>query len=87
MVPVIRVKTVEDAIDHCNANNLALQVSVGALVLEELSCDLVNTPRMSGMFTMAGGRPAEGTLREVLQLIWPASIRVVGPELQGASSV
>lgn len=25
VVPIIRVKTVEDAIDHCNANNLALQ--------------------------------------------------------------
>ena len=25
MVPVVRVKTVEEAIDHCNANNLALQ--------------------------------------------------------------
>ena len=25
VVPVVRVKTVEEAIDHCNANNLALQ--------------------------------------------------------------
>jgi glyceraldehyde-3-phosphate dehydrogenase (NADP+) len=25
VVPVIRVKTVEEAVDHCNANNLALQ--------------------------------------------------------------
>ena len=25
MVPVVRVKTVEEAVDHCNANNLALQ--------------------------------------------------------------
>ena len=25
MVPVVRVKSVEEAIDHCNANNLALQ--------------------------------------------------------------
>lgn len=26
VVPVIRVKNVDDAIDHCNNNNLALQV-------------------------------------------------------------
>ena len=25
VVPVVRVKTVEEAVDHCNANNLALQ--------------------------------------------------------------
>lgn len=25
MVPVVRVKSVEEAVDHCNANNLALQ--------------------------------------------------------------
>jgi hypothetical protein len=25
VVPVVRVKSVEEAIDHCNANNLALQ--------------------------------------------------------------
>ena len=27
VIPVIRVKTIDDAIDHCNSNNLALQVS------------------------------------------------------------
>ena len=26
VIPVIRVKTIDDAIDHCNSNNLALQV-------------------------------------------------------------
>ena len=26
VVPVIRVKTIDEAIDHCNTNNLALQV-------------------------------------------------------------
>ena len=25
VIPVIRVKTIDDAIDHCNSNNLALQ--------------------------------------------------------------
>jgi hypothetical protein len=30
VLPVIRVKTVEEAIDHCNANNLALQVRTPA---------------------------------------------------------
>lgn len=25
VVPVVRVKSVEEAVDHCNANNLALQ--------------------------------------------------------------
>jgi len=25
VVPVVRVKTAEEAVDHCNANNLALQ--------------------------------------------------------------
>ena len=53
VVPIIRVKTVEDAIDHCNANNLALQVSGCALMLEELSCVHVGTPSMSGMFSVA----------------------------------
>ena len=28
VVPVVRVKTVEEAVDHCNANNLALQVQL-----------------------------------------------------------
>lgn len=27
VMPVIRVKKIQDAIDHCNSNNLALQVS------------------------------------------------------------
>ena len=27
VVPVVRVKTIEEAVDHCNANNLALQVA------------------------------------------------------------
>ncbi len=26
VIPVIRVKNIDDAIDHCNSNNLALQV-------------------------------------------------------------
>ena len=26
VIPVIRVKSIDDAIDHCNSNNLALQV-------------------------------------------------------------
>ena len=26
IIPVIRVKSIDDAIDHCNSNNLALQV-------------------------------------------------------------
>ena len=25
VVPVVRVKTIEEAVDHCNSNNLALQ--------------------------------------------------------------
>lgn len=33
MVPVVRVKTVEEAVDHCNANNLALQVAAGSPLL------------------------------------------------------
>ena len=28
VMPVIRVKKIQDAIDHCNSNNLALQVSI-----------------------------------------------------------
>jgi hypothetical protein len=42
ILPVIRIKTVEEGIHHCNANNFALQVCVisfylGALCLEQLS--------------------------------------------------
>ena len=31
VMPVIRVKKIQDAIDHCNSNNLALQVSPSSL--------------------------------------------------------
>ena len=30
VVPVVRVDTLQQAIDHCNTNNLALQVRGGA---------------------------------------------------------
>lgn len=33
VLPLIRVKTVEEAIDHCNANNLALQVRAPAFTV------------------------------------------------------
>ena len=36
VIPVIRVKTIDDAIDHCNSNNLALQAST--CLAEELIC-------------------------------------------------
>ena len=32
IIPVIRVKNIDDAIDHCNSNNLALQVCHTALL-------------------------------------------------------
>lgn len=31
VIPVIRLKSIDDAIDHCNSNNLALQVRTGHL--------------------------------------------------------
>ena len=33
IIPVIRVKKIDDAIDHCNSNNLALQVSFACTAL------------------------------------------------------
>ena len=33
VIPVIRVKNIDDAIDHCNSNNLALQVCPACISL------------------------------------------------------
>ena len=33
IIPVIRVKNIDDAIDHCNSNNLALQVCLSQQLL------------------------------------------------------
>ena len=44
VIPVIRVKNIDDAIDHCNSNNLALQVhttSISLLRLVRVGCLIV----------------------------------------------
>ena len=33
VVPVVRVKTIEEAVDHCNSNNLALQARYSCILL------------------------------------------------------
>ena len=38
VIPVIRVKSIDDAIDHCNSNNLALQVSSSSALDSLSSC-------------------------------------------------
>ena len=40
MVPVVRVKTVEEAVDHCNANNLALQGCVFSRDIDQGACHM-----------------------------------------------
>ena len=42
VMPVIRVKTIQDAIDHCNSNNLALQVSARP-VFDAALCRVLHT--------------------------------------------
>lgn len=57
VIPVIRVKTIDDAIDHCNSNNLALQVGFvscnrellrsndsGFLSADSFSCHMLSPP-------------------------------------------
>ena len=44
MVPVVRVKTVEEAIDHCNANNLALQGCVFSRDIDQGRPQPLKTP-------------------------------------------
>ena len=56
MVPVIRIKTAEEGIEHCNTNNLALQVS---LRLTQLLQQLAESGR-AAVLSSAGMQPLSG---------------------------
>ncbi|KAK9785957.1 hypothetical protein WJX73_004652 [Symbiochloris irregularis] len=57
VVPVIRVKTIEEAIDHCNTNNLALQ---GCVFTENVNRAIQISDAMETGTVQINGAPARG---------------------------
>ncbi|CAK0773666.1 hypothetical protein CVIRNUC_004089 [Coccomyxa viridis] len=57
VVPVVRVKTVEEAVDHCNANNLALQ---GCVFSRDIDQAIRVSDAMETGTVQVNGAPARG---------------------------
>lgn len=57
VIPVIRIKTVEEAIDHCNANNLALQ---GCVFTQDINQAIYVSDAMETGTVQVNAAPARG---------------------------
>ena len=61
VVPVIRIKTVEEGIEHCNTNNLALQ---GCLFTTDINKAIKYSDAMMTGTVQINAAPARGPDRE-----------------------
>ena len=70
MVPVIRIKTVEEGIEHCNTNNLALQ---GCLFTTDINKAIKYSDAMMTGTVQINAAPARGPDREWPpgHILWP----------------